>query len=494
MELYAEYTIKNSYLVSASPLLAFIRRQFLEQEYVTDDEATNEVGKNVENDDSIAYAVHTYLQDIKDVQLSIQKYRSNGSLANETDQRRWSTVDPITFTYYDDDKIIPSSDSTYSTADFRYNDVFQPKQDNVDQPLDGITNKDVTQLKQDTQIADSESAIRYWDITSNIGGTFYQTTSAIHSSSTDIKDSTKTGINDSSNQLDVFDRTVVYDRSQIPLVSLDPAAPSDTYSSLLTPANKTDTYGAVGGDWTWDGSTYTLNYAEVRIGVGYIRTPTLTGFQATLTAGSSTVTLTSGTTDGLYNGLLLSKISGSGAFNSSARVYSVVDNLTFTVTLPHVTSGIVSFSAIGDTTQLGELLSSPTDTFPDGSTQGLVKFSFSGSSWDKTTTAADAFDRTATYSRTNADSSPAVDIFPDGSTQGLVKFSFSGASWTDTLSSPADSTPVRTWDKAHADSINNINTGTLYYNAYNQNDASDPNSSYSYEAQTYSVHDTRAIS
>ncbi|NDB79936.1 hypothetical protein EB155_08710, partial [archaeon] len=119
LELYAEYTIKNDYLVSASPLLAFIRRQFLEQEYVTDDEATNSVYKNVVSDDSIAFAFHTFITDIKDVQLSIQKYRSDGTLAGETDERRWSTVDPSTFTFYDDDKVIPTNDSTYYTSDFR---------------------------------------------------------------------------------------------------------------------------------------------------------------------------------------------------------------------------------------------------------------------------------------------------------------------------------------------------------------------------------------
>jgi hypothetical protein len=494
MELYAEYNIKNDYLVSASPLLAFIRRQFLEQQYVTDDESANEVGKNVESDDSIAYAVHTFLEDVKDVQLSIQKYRSNGTLANETDERRWSTVDPETFNYYDDDKVIPTSDSTSSTSDFRYNDVYQLKYDAVDQTIDGITQKDVTQLKQDTQIADSESAIRYWDISSVTNGTFYQTTSAIHSALTDVKDSTKTGINDNVNQPDVFDRTVVYDRSQIPLVSLDPAIPVDVYSSLFTPANKTDASSAVGGEWSWDGTQYLLVNPEVRIGIGYTRAPDLY-LIGTVTAGSNIVNLTFGTTEGVLNGRVLTKTSGAGAFGSGTiRVNSILSMTSFDMNIVAATSGSIVFTVVGETPELAQSLSSPTDSFPDGSTQGLVKFSFSGGSWNKTIPALDSFSSTVSYLRTNADSSTAGDAFPDGSTQGLVKFSFSGASWTDTLSSPVDSTPVRTWNKAHADSINNINTGTLYFNAYNQNDALDPNSSYSYEAETYSVRVTRAIS
>ena len=66
MQLYAQFNIKNDYLISTSPLLAFIRRQFLEQEYVTDDEAANTVYKNVVSSDSTAEAFHTFLQDIKD--------------------------------------------------------------------------------------------------------------------------------------------------------------------------------------------------------------------------------------------------------------------------------------------------------------------------------------------------------------------------------------------------------------------------------------------
>jgi hypothetical protein len=493
LELYAEYTIKNDYLVSATPLLAFIRRQFLEQQYVTDDEAANEIGKNIESDDSISYAVHTFLQDIKDVQLSIQKYRSNGTLAGETDQRRWSTVDPITFTFYDDDKVIPTSDSTYSTSDFRYNDVYQLKSDSVDQPLDGITNKDVTQLKQDTQIVDSESAIRYWDISSTVDGTFYQTTSAIHSSLNDVKDLIRPDIADASSQSDSFDRTVVYDRSGL---ASDPAQPIDVYASLLTPATKTDTYTAVGGEWEWNATQlqYGLVNPEVRIGVAYSRSPDIV-LSGIVTAGSNVVTLTSGSTDGILPGRVIVKNLGAGSLDpSTVRVSDVSSSTAFRMTANAIVSGNITFTLTGDTPDLAQSLSSPTDSFPDGSTQGLVKFAFSGGSWDQTAPALDTFARTVDYFRTSADASPTIDSFPDGSTQGLVKFSFSGTSWTDTLSSPVDSTPVRTWDRAFSESINNINTGTLYYNAYNQNDASDPNSSYSYEAETYSVHDTRAIS
>jgi hypothetical protein len=111
MELYAEYNIKNDYLVSASPLLAFIRRQFLEQEFVTDDEGTNEVYK-VESD-SIE-SIHTDRQDIKDV------------IAPKAD-----SVSQPDFNYYDDDKVISLLDSIVNSLDDRFNDIHQLKSDDI---------------------------------------------------------------------------------------------------------------------------------------------------------------------------------------------------------------------------------------------------------------------------------------------------------------------------------------------------------------------------
>ena len=112
MELYAEYTIKNEYLVAAAPLLAFIRRQFLEQQFVTDDESTNEVYKP--HDDSIT-SVHTPLQDIKDVW-----------------QPKTDAITPPDFNSYYDEKLIQALDSIVNTPFTRINDAFLQKADDID--------------------------------------------------------------------------------------------------------------------------------------------------------------------------------------------------------------------------------------------------------------------------------------------------------------------------------------------------------------------------
>ena len=105
MELFAEYTIKNEYVLSASPLLAFIRRQFLDQVFVTDDEATNDVDKI--NADFLSTPLALFTHDVfgssdkNNIFLSVRKYDSDGVLLNESNQNKWSTIDPFTENRYD---------------------------------------------------------------------------------------------------------------------------------------------------------------------------------------------------------------------------------------------------------------------------------------------------------------------------------------------------------------------------------------------------------
>ena len=131
MELYAEYTIKNQYLVAAAPLLAFIRRQFLEQQFVTDDESTNEIYQPHQD---VVTSIHTPLQDIKDIILP------------KTD-----SITQPDFYYYDDTKIISVLDAIVTTPFTRINDTTLIKSDGVDEPdaqyedfTRGTTNDSVT--------------------------------------------------------------------------------------------------------------------------------------------------------------------------------------------------------------------------------------------------------------------------------------------------------------------------------------------------------------
>ena len=531
--MFAEYNIKNTYLLSASPLNAFIRRQFTDQQYVTDDDAANAVYKFLEDieatihldstdikdvtklladseqpieskyydmlkgsandpvENSIAIGTHSSTVDIKNVTkpisalgdllentIAIGTHSSTVDIKNVTklynldtitsysmfdqaqdkkDVAKGSVGDPIenaiaigTHSSINDIKDVTKLSTDTSTANHDLvNDIKDVTRLSVDASTanhDLVNDiKDVTRLSVDASTANHDAANDIKDVTK----LSIDTSTANHDPVNDIKDVTRSSV-DTYSTVDSFDRTVAYFRDKLYLnydstypfndattVTIDQIGQRDvanagaaTYyrdasytnysgdnpfnsitSSLELISNNpsriipsTDsTFTAIGGEWAWNGTSYDLINPEVRIGILAVRSPDLFGFQATLTAGLNTVTLTTGTTVGLFPGQLFTKVSGSGEFGVMSRISSIVDYTNFTVTVVHATSGAIAFTGNGD---------------------GL------------------------------ADSNTAFNQL---------------------INIPTTS-------------------GTLYYNVYNQNSATDPNTSYSYEAETYSVHDTRAIS
>jgi hypothetical protein len=97
---------------------------------------------------------------------------------------------------------------------------------------------------------------------------------------------------------------------------------------------------------------------------------------------------------------------------------------------------------------------------------------------------ADFFTSVVTYARSNADGTTPVESGRD--------WVWSGETFNQSTSS-VDSTPFFNSNRLYTDAINNTNTGILYYNMYNQ-DTSDPSTSFSYEAETYSEHTTKSLS
>lgn len=70
----------------------------------------------------------------------------------------------------------------------------------------------------------------------------------------------------------------------------------------------------------------------------------VTGLIATLTAGSTTVTLTTGSTSNLVIGQSITKTSGSGAFGSNSKIAEIVSGTVFKTTVAHATNGSTTFS------------------------------------------------------------------------------------------------------------------------------------------------------
>lgn len=74
---------------------------------------------------------------------------------------------------------------------------------------------------------------------------------------------------------------------------------------------------------------------------------TTTGYTATLSSGSKSVTLTAGTTNGLIVGQSITSAVGFGTFGANATISTIDSSTTFTVSVSHTNSGNVAFSISG---------------------------------------------------------------------------------------------------------------------------------------------------
>ena len=473
------------------------------------DSSGNLTGETDQRRWSTVDAIHTFPHDVNTggqdnfyvVNLSIRKYDSSGNDTGETDQRRWSLVSTTDLLNRDGNPDLGSG--------------FRVTYDRVS--LDPVISQDssvnLTTLsirKYDSSGVDTgETDERRWSLAPAIDSfdrivNYDRSTTPLVSLDPVIPQ-------------EVLDRTVTYDRNTIPLLSLDPAIPQDIFANNVTLPSAADlstpTEGFISG-YINQSLTPAVNNTIFQISQLYYRTPELI-LSGTVTAGSNILTMSSpSTTNGVQPGRILTKISGNGAFGAGEiRVFSVTsDNLTsFVMNTNASISGSIVFSLSFDTPELAQLVSTPIDSFPDGSVPGVVKFLFSslnadgtpriGGTWADFPIPQDVLNRTVVYDRTTV---PLVSLDPATAVEGGRTFALDSlendritprvnGTWTDLLSSPIDNRSGSNIQPSYQDTINNTNPGTLYYNAFNQN-TSDPLSSFSYFAEPYAEVITRALS
>jgi len=453
-ELFAEYTIKNSYLVSASPLLAFIRRQFLEAIFVTDDESANTI--EMPKADALP-AIHSFLQDIKDKQISIRKYDSSGSLIG----------------------IQLNSVLVSGTAgQFTTTSVLTPSGFPIATPLVvgqlmrviGTLSGSGTISQYETKNAGSFVIGRSYKIVS-VGTTDFisigATSNAIDQVFTAIGVGSGTGT--AKHQEPTAANSTIYRVSSVSFSGVTP------YQFVLTNIDGTALT-------TTAGSTTGLTFSTMETNARWSTVDPYTLQQYDMVKGSAN--------DPIENSLV------STAFT---RINDIAKPREENV--PQLDQNVEDFAR--GTTQ---------DSIT--SVQSALIWELSGGSWNKSVTAvdevapvrfpkyvdviyldgyfsggiqypdADFFTSAVTYARSNADGTTPVESGRD--------WVWSGETFNQSTSS-VDSTPFFNSNRLYTDAINNTNTGILYYNMYNQ-DTSDPSTSFSYEAETYSEHTTKSLS
>ena len=458
MELYAQYTIKNSYLVSASPLFAYIRRQFLEAIFVTDDESTNAI--EMPKEDALP-AIHSFLQDIKDNHISIRKYDSSGSLIG----------------------IQLNSVLVSGTAgQFTTTSVLTPSGFPIATPLVvgqlmrviGTLSGSGTISQYETKNAGSFVIGRSYKIVS-VGTTDFisigATSNAIDQVFVAIGVGSGTGT--AKHQEPTAANSTIY---RVSSVSFSGATP---YQFVLTNIDGTALT-------TTAGSTTGLTFSTMETNARWSTVDPYTLKQYDMLKGSAN--------DPIENSLVSTAFT---RINDIAKpreenvpqLDQYAEDFTRGTTQDSITSiqsgriwelsGGTWNKSVTTIDEIGPII------FPDGRNQFDVIYLSGYFSGGIQYPDADFFTYIGTYARLLADAT-----IPDS--ESGRDWVWSGETFNQSTSS-VDGTPFFNSNRPYTDAINNTNTGILYYNTYNQ-DTSDPSTSFSYEAETYSEHTTKSLS
>ena len=387
-EMFAEYNIKNTYLVSASPLNAFIRRQFTDQQFATDDDSANAVNKFLSE---LQTAYHSNTEDIKDVI-----------------------------------KRLENADGEFQTIlESKYYDMLKGSAgDPIENSLTQAYHVDTQDIKDNTKLS-----------TDN--------TQANHVDTQDIKDVLKGSAGDPiENSLTQAYHDITADIKDNAKLSTD----------------NTQAYHDITADIKDNAKLSTDNTQAYHVDTQDIKD-------------------------------VLKGSAGDPIENSLTSAYHDIT------------------ADIKDNAKLSEdVLISPTD-YDAGSKKDNSKLSIDVIDPIEAIDNRITYIRDKTYLNNGGETTPFDTYFPIVEENGkdvtpatkTDEYTVVGGDWSLIGSAYVQNFPeVRigvAYFRTPEDSINNItNIATLYFSAYSQNDTADPNTSYSYEAEVYSVHDTRAIS
>lgn len=542
-ELFAQYNIKNEYLVSAVPLEAFVRYQYFERRFARDTSLWA-LHKDIANstsptiDEFVTY--HLDRTGIADTSEAYDTYRNLAQPSihlNKWDITMGNDTNPLEASTYTvagnfENRTLGSADTmqwSRTLGDF------------IDEVVETVTGRAIvkgvsTESPIEAAYATAIHASGFdWAFA---GATWIDSTSPTTDARSAAEAPSIWGLGKSDNQsiADYFDRsdaassTITYDRSTIPLAEDSTLPTSETIT--LRELSRTGI-----ADLT-NPSTDSYSYTWAKF-----KQPIMGPYTATLVAGSSDVVLTglNGVVFNTFAGLIVNKVSGTGAFGAGATVDTVfvTPNNKFTTSVVHATSGTIIFTISSSDTDgvtdfNADLNGVATATQSSGINWELGSIGSPNPVFVQTAPAVDYFDRanaassTVTYDRSiipleqtsvtvysvglgwdltgfnafavqTVSSNDAVsqrDITQTYTTETVstaqsgLSWDFSGNNFNNTVSQTDSS--LRDMTRTLGDSINTNSPGTLYYNPYNINTDATSVSSYN-GGGTYFALDTRAI-
>jgi hypothetical protein len=350
-ELFAQYNIKNDYLISAIPLEAFVRYQYFERLFSRDasywamhKDIAHSTSPTIDN-------LESYHLDRTGIDDTIELFDIYRNLAQPSIHlNKWD----ITM----GNQSNPLEDSTYTAVGNFENralgdvDTMQWERtllgDFVESVIETVTGRAIvkgvsTEAPIEAAFATAVHSPGFdWAFA---GQTWTDTTQPTGDDRSTVTTPSVWGLNkiDTQSIGDYFDRadatssTITYDRSIIPLAT--------DFTGLIIDAQPPIVLNRTGISDSTAILTYSDNYDYTW---AKFKQPIMGLYTATLTAGSTDVVLTgvNGTAFNTFAGLAINKLSGTGAFGVNATVATVfvTPNNKFTTSVPHTTSGTITFT------------------------------------------------------------------------------------------------------------------------------------------------------
>lgn len=354
-ELFAQYNIKNEYLVSAIPLEAFVRYQYFERRFARDASYWN-LSKDIANstsptiDELLTYHLdRTGINDPVEAYDTYRNLEQSGIHLNKWDMTIGNNENPI-------EASNASAVGNFANRTLGDIDTMQWSRtlgDFIDSVVETVTGREIvkgvsTENPIEAAFATAVHAPGFdWAFAGDTWKDSPANIAEVRSSTENpsvwgLGNSTENPLEDArADARDYFDRadaassSIAYDRSIIPL-SQDSTLPT-TEAVTLRELSRT---GIV--DLT-NPSTDAYSYIWAKF-----KQPIMGPYTATLIAGSTEVILTgaNGVAFNTFAGLAITKVSGTGAFGVGATVdvVSITPNNKFTASVAHATSGAITFT------------------------------------------------------------------------------------------------------------------------------------------------------
>lgn len=427
-EVFAQYNIKNDFIVSTVPLDAFVRYQYFDRQFVFDQDieltahlykdngvltpdtppfsgllgSPSEIKKysqlyevdilgNLTLTNNMPSGSDGYLSDFGDSvdlnrnQTQTSSLKNNWDIVLGNQNSALGTVAPLV-----DSPTFASSN--FANRTLGSTDTYNISKSGINSPAIPFSQRisnDITALKTDT-ISPVETYVGgafgsvpglAWDFSGQTWQDLYSATDPYTAIIWGL------GATDFPQPIDEFTRDVTYDRSIIPLEQTSVLAVS-TRSSSLNPTE----FGFLKQDFQ-----VSIDSDPPILEIAKFKQPILLGFTANIIAGSKSITLNDGFVVNTMIGLKVIKVSGIGSFGIDAIVEStdMVNGKILTVSVPHTTSGTISFyvEASSQESEIADLAGTIT------AIHSGLSWDFSGQTFNKSITSVDSFTRDVSYNR-----------------------------------------------------------------------------------------------